>query len=585
MAMSHWIKKLFAPPVFDGDAQKTAAARLLNTLLLILLFGTVALGASMSILGERRDITEQGLILILVVVILDLLLLTRRGRVGLSGTVLAGALWLSFTAAMFAFGGMNNPVLAGYFVVIMLAGILAGARTLLAFALLSALAVLGVSYAQQSGWIVPKLAGPTAVDDLPLLLILLSATAFMFHYAMTRLTRAYEGAREKAAEALSNNKELQASREALAAQARESERWARYLEVMHVVAQNAASAQDVQALLAGVTDVIHERFGFYHTSIYLLDGTGQWAVLQVAAGEDSEKMPAGDYRLRRGDGLVGRALEQALPQIARDASADARLDTPGLPDTRSEAALPLRARDELIGILDVQSTRPEAFSEEVMTVLQMLADQVAMAISNNQLLQQVQASLAATGQAGDGQAHRAWRDLIKARSDLGFLSDAHGTRPAGELWEPQMEAVFQTERATTGAEAGTGPGTVTVPIRVRDQVIGVVDGRKPEGQGEWTTEEIELLTTLVEQLEVALESAQLYEETQRRAVHEQIVGQVTRRMRQTLDVESVLRIATEETRQALDLPEVLVRLRDPAASQSQGHVDRAGNGRDRAPAS
>ncbi|MGD8818934.1 MAG: GAF domain-containing protein [Anaerolineae bacterium] len=580
MTMSHWLKKLFAPPVFDGDDQKTAAARLLNTLLLILLFGTVAFGASMLILGERLDITEQGLILILVVVILDLLLLMRRGRVGLSGTVLAGALWLSFTVAMFSFGGMHNPVLAGYFVVIMLAGILAGGRTLLAFALLSALAVLGVSYAQQSGWVVPKLAGPTALDDLPLLLILLSATAFMFHYAMTRLARAYEGAREKAATALSSTKELQASREALAAQARESERWADYLEVIRVVAQNAASARDVQALLAGMTDLINERFGFCYTSIYLLDGTGQWAVLQVAAGEGSEKMPAGDHRLRRGEGLVGRAMEQALPQIARDASADASLDSSELPKTRSEAALPLCARDELIGILHVQGTGSEGFHKEVVTVLQTLADQVAMAISNNQLVQQVQDKLAATDQARDGQTHRAWQNLFQARSDLGFLSDPHGTRPAGELWEPQMEAAFQTERATTGVEAGTGAGTVTVPVRIRDQVIGVVDGRKPEGQGDWTTEEIELLITLTKQLEVALESAQLYEETQRRAVREQIVGQVTRRMRQTLDVESVLRVAIDETRQALDLPEVIVRLRDPATGQSQQKADRAGNGRD-----
>jgi GAF domain-containing protein len=341
----------------------------------------------------------------------------------------------------------------------------------------------------------------------------------------------------------------------------------------------------VQTLLTGVTNVINERFGFYRTSIYLLEDTGQRAVLQVVAGEGSENMPTGDHRLRRGDGLVGRVMEQALPQIAQDVSTDASLDNPELPETRSEAALPLRARDELIGILDIKSTVPKAFSEEVVTVLQTLADQVAMAISNNQLFQQVQEKLAATDQAEDGQAYRAWRELFQTRSDLGFLSEPHGTIPAGELWEPQMEAAFQTERATTGVEAGTGPRTVAIPIRVRDQVIGIVDGRKPEGQGDWTTEEIELLTTLVEQLEVALESAQLYEETERRAAREQIVGQVTRRMRQTLDVESVLRVAVEETRQALDLPEVLVRLREPTVSQSQQQVDRVGNGRDRAPAS
>jgi GAF domain-containing protein len=209
---------------------------------------------------------------------------------------------------------------------------------------------------------------------------------------------------------------------------------------------------------------------------------------------------------------------------------------------------------------------------------------VAVAISNAQLFQQIQENLETTQQAYGTLAGKAWRDLFQKPSALSFLSDQDGTRPADGLWEPQMEAAYQTESLTPGAQAGAGPGTLAIPLRVRDQVIGVVDGRKPASQGEWQPEEIELLKTLVEQLEVALESASLYQDMQRRAVREQLVGQVTSRMRQTLDVEGVLRTAIEETRHALGLPEVIVRLRDPASIPDRKPIiDHGGNGRDQEP--
>ena len=585
MAMFRWIKKLFAPPIFEGDEQKTGAARLLNRLLLIALAGTGAFGGAMLLLGEPLEGLVQAMIIILLVVILDLLLLVHRGRVRLTGTILSGTLWISFTIAMFAFGGMHDTALAGYFVAILLTGILTGGRTLLVFGILSTLAVLAVYYAEHSGWVVPDLGGPSGLDDLILLLILLSASVFILYYAMSRLARAYEGAQENAAAAHRSNQELQASRDALARQTQETGRKARYLEATSIVARESASLLDVDRLLGQVTDLISEQFGFYHTGIFMLDSARQWAVLQAASSAGGKKMLARGHRLQRGTGLVGSAVQEESPRIALDVAADvAYVDNPDLPETRSEAALPLRARNELIGVLDVQSTELEAFSQEDVAVLQTLADQVAVAISNAQLFQQIQENLETTQQAYGTLAGKAWRDLFQKPSALSFLSDQDGTRPADGLWEPQMEAAYQTESLTPGAQAGTGPGTLAIPLRVRDQVIGVVDGRKPASQGEWQPEEIELLKTLVEQLEVALESASLYQDMQRRAVREQLVGQVTSRMRQTLDVEGVLRTAIEETRHALGLPEVIVRLRDPASIPDRKRIiDHGGNGRDQEP--
>ena len=102
-------------------------------------------------------------------------------------------------------------------------------------------------------------------------------------------------------------------------------------------------------------------------------------------------------------------------------------------------------------------------------------------------------------------------------------------------------------------------GAVALPIKVRDQVIGVIDARKPE-RGDWTKEQIALLETLTEQLGVALESARLYQDTRRRAAQERLIGEVTARMRESLDIDQVLQTAAHQVGQALGAHEVNIRL-------------------------
>ncbi len=102
--------------------------------------------------------------------------------------------------------------------------------------------------------------------------------------------------------------------------------------------------------------------------------------------------------------------------------------------------------------------------------------------------------------------------------------------------------------------------TALVPIKVRDEVIGVIDAHKPQGAGRWTADEIDVLETLTDQLGVALDSARLYQETQRRASRERLIGEVTARVRETLDVDAVLQTAIREVGEALGLAEVEVRM-------------------------
>ena len=101
---------------------------------------------------------------------------------------------------------------------------------------------------------------------------------------------------------------------------------------------------------------------------------------------------------------------------------------------------------------------------------------------------------------------------------------------------------------------------LTLPVRIHDQVLGTIQAHKTDGTQEWTAEEIELMRTLSDQLSVALESARLYGETQRRAAQEQLTGQITARIRETLDVDTVLQTAAREIGEALGLYDLTITL-------------------------
>ena len=108
-----------------------------------------------------------------------------------------------------------------------------------------------------------------------------------------------------------------------------------------------------------------------------------------------------------------------------------------------------------------------------------------------------------------------------------------------------------------------------MPIKVRGQVIGVIDAHKPDGAGEWTSEEVALMETLTEQLGVALESARLYQDTQRRAVHEQLTREITDKMRRATGVEDIVRTTVDELSRVLGTSRTFARLGVTPALQAE----------------
>ncbi|MBI5564895.1 MAG: PAS domain S-box protein, partial [Chloroflexi bacterium] len=178
----------------------------------------------------------------------------------------------------------------------------------------------------------------------------------------------------------------------------EQEHLAVQLQASAEVGRAAASILDTDQLLREVVNLITDRFGFYYTAVFTLDHTGQYALLREATGQAGEVLKNLNHKLDiQGKSMVGAAITSQRPRVAAEVSGEVlRFSNPLLPDTQSEIALPLSVGDRVLGALDVQSTEPHAFDETNVTVLQNMADQIAIAVENAQLFERTRQAVEAS---------------------------------------------------------------------------------------------------------------------------------------------------------------------------------------------
>ncbi len=260
-------------------------------------------------------------------------------------------------------------------------------------------------------------------------------------------------------------------------------------------------------------------------------------------------MLANGHKLEVGKkGLVGHVCESGEPRIALDVGVDAvYFDNPELPETRSEIAIPLKIRDEVIGVLDVQSKTPGAFTEEDIHALQLLGDQLALAIETSHLIQDKEEALEAMNRTYREFTQDSWNTSFQSQPDIAFRCDTRGRiLPLRENHPSGSDADSPGD-----PQDGRADRSVALPLKIRDQIVGEVRFNKPEPAGRWTEDEISLLETLTDQVSVAMDSARLYSDSQRRAERERLVSDITTKMRKSNDPKQILQTAVHELQSAL----------------------------------
>ena len=344
----------------------------------------------------------------------------------------------------------------------------------------------------------------------------------------------------------------------------ESSRRAQRLGASAQVSRAIVSVLDPDELLSQVVDLIADRVGFYHVGVFLLDETGRYAVLRAANSVGGQRMLARGHRLGVGEqGIVGYVTGTGRPRVALDVGADAVFfNNPDLPQTRSEVALPLTARGRILGALDIQSLEPEAFDEEDVTVLQTLADQIAVALDNARLFEAAQASLQEARALQAQYALQGWRGFAVERGTRPTEYTRAGVTPLGDQRLPEIDQTVATGEVTVihGDGDGQTPASLVVPIKLHGQTVGVLGLQETEPGRVWTEDEVALAQAVSEQMIQALESARLFEDAQRRARREQIIGQIATQIRASDEVEEILRIAAQELGRTLGVSRAIVRL-------------------------
>jgi GAF domain-containing protein/HAMP domain-containing protein len=399
-----------------------------------------------------------------------------------------------------------------------------------------------------------------------------------FHSMTTQLRQTLEGLEQRVSERTAE----------LAQTSEQMQHRAERLQMVAEVAHTLAAVQDPNVLLPLVAETISKQFGYYHVGIFLLDKDGQYAVLQAANSEGGKRMLARGHRLKVGEvGIVGYVAGKGQARIALDVGKDAVFfDNPDLPMTRSEIALPMKSGTRITGALDVQSTEPQAFTQDDIALLSTLADQVAMAIENARLFSETQRTLRELQVAQRQYLRQEWEKAVSDRQHQGYRYNYGQLTPLSGAEEPDKtkmpaawtatqedisSAVIVLGRDADKELTAKGQQGLLIPITLRGEVIGVIDLEETDASRQWGEEEITLAKAVADQVGLALENARLLEATQRRAERERLVADITTKLRSSNDLREILETAVVELKHALRVRSVQVHV--PGAEVQRGYEE------------
>lgn len=350
----------------------------------------------------------------------------------------------------------------------------------------------------------------------------------------------------------------------------------RQLQTVADVARSVVSSTDLESLLTSVTTLISDRFNYYHVGIFLLDEPGEFAELRASNSAGGQRMLNRQHKLKVGQvGIVGYVTGVGAPRIATDVGKDAVFfNNPDLPETKSEMALPLKIENKVIGALDIQSTESNAFSEEEVALFTTLADQISIAINNNQLLFNTEKALEEAQNLHRQYLNQEWTKQATQGGNYSYKYTSQGLVLFEEKL-PEVKMVLDSgrpvTRSYTAGENDEKPHSVlAVPINLRGETIGVIHLQVNAGKEfVWSENELVTVQTVADQVAQTLESARLFEQTIRRADRERRVLEITSKIRSTNDPQEMLQITLEELKRHFGASQAQIVINVPGTKEKK----------------
>lgn len=349
---------------------------------------------------------------------------------------------------------------------------------------------------------------------------------------------------------------------------RQISRRSKQFEAVAQVARSISTTLNLESLLPQITSLISNEFDVYHVGIFLLDDRREYAVLSAANSEGGQKMLDRNHRLRIGEtGIVGYVTSAGKARVALDTGKDAVFfNNPDLPETRSEIALPLRIGEEIIGALDVQSTEPSAFDRDDIDVLETLADQVSIAIQNARQYEATRRALTESEILSSQFVQSGWQQFTRRQKLVGIR---HTGAKASLLYAKKKgkgdgTGALNRDQARPKARGAS----LSLPVKLRGEVIGSVEVRSQSNR-QFDQDELDIVNAIIERAAIAMENARLLAESQKRAVKERTIGEISAKLSAQSDLNDLLKTAAKELNRTLPGAEIAIQLNQ---SQEAGNA-------------
>jgi len=395
---------------------------------------------------------------------------------------------------------------------------------------------------------------------------------------------------------------------------------AKQLQTAAEIARDTTGTLDVNEFLAEAVNLIRDRFGFYHSSIFLMDPLGQNAILRESTGEAGEQLKHARHQLAVGSqSLVGQATKNRTPVVINDVTSDPNYyPNPFLPDTRSELVLPLTVGDQLLGVLDVQSTQINAFLAEDLEILQIVADQLAAAIlsatlytnsrknfNRQQALQDITIQITASGtfeeflmktveglhtilpearvtfytlnqmnqlelQASAGyQDNKYLPGLINLAE--GIIGESASQRAPILIKDSVTEQHYLTINENTRSE-------LAIPILYNDQLFGVLN-LESETIAAFDENDREIFTVWSNNIGAALSNLQLLNQIRTQVDKQRAINQISSNIHRSVDIGLILETSATEICKALGAKRASIKINPELSVENSENNGNNGSGK------
>lgn len=548
-------KQFLQAPVFDDPEMSRRALNL--HIILTGLIGATLLWAWYPIFVQGGlqiavGLTALGLLI-------GLFLILKRGSVRLAGYLFSSALWAMMIGVLAAFGGVRNSGFATLSIVIVIASLTLGARAGIVYAILTIAAAIGLDFAETLGWLPPYVYEPNLTIIVSQSLTFVGVSLLLF-LAIRNINNAMENALKNEKAQVEINALLETSQAELQQRTALLEQRGKTLQTTADVAHLTSRARNEQELLEQSAKLLAENIRLEHVSIFMLDQPEESAILFASSSAEGKDLIADGYQLKAMRTNTPHTILGADTLRFQIEEHNYYLDRPiQISGADANLSLPLASGERLLGLINIQ-TASSNLQDVEQQALQTFADQIALSVENIRLVNQLQTQVQEIEVLAGRTIQGAW-DQLRGGGAIGYTYDRLQVLPADESFTPEVANQLLAGRSAAFITNDTPPrARLVAPIGLRENIIGVIGYDHADAHHEWQDDERAMLETVATRVSLALENTRLVAEAQQRAERERVISQVSARMRETLDIDTILKTAVNELRQSLALNEAEVRL-------------------------